>query len=63
MILILEIPNADSLDKFRPIILGNLLFKIITNFLADRLSLIATKIIDPHQFGFIKGRCRHPILG
>ena len=56
MILILKIPNANSVDKFHPIVLGNFISKIITKILADRLAPIAARIIDPHQFRFMKDR-------
>ena len=48
MILIPKIQNADTVDKFHPIVLGNFIFKIITKILADRLASIAVRIIDPH---------------
>lgn len=44
------------MDQFRPIALANFLFKIITKILADRLSLIAPRIISDQQHAFIKGR-------
>ena len=56
MVLIPKFPNADSVDQFRPIVLGNFVFKIITKILANRLANVATRIVDPHQFGFIKGQ-------
>ena len=56
MILIPKVPGANSVDKFRPIILSNFIFKIITKIIADRLVIIASKINYPHQFGFVKGR-------
>jgi hypothetical protein len=56
LILIPKTPGADSIDNFRPIALANFQFKIITKILADRLSVIASKIISPQQRGFIPDR-------
>ena len=44
IILVPKVESAISVDQFRPIALGNFLFKVIT------------KIILPNQFGFVKGR-------
>ena len=56
MILIPKVPGANSMDRFRPIILSNFLFKVIAKILADRLGTIAFRIISENQFGFLKGR-------
>ncbi|XP_019425135.1 PREDICTED: uncharacterized protein LOC109334017 [Lupinus angustifolius] len=56
VILIPKSPNADKIEDFRPIALANFQFKIITKVLADRLSLIASRIISPQQKGFIRDR-------
>lgn len=47
---------ADRISDFRSIALANFQFKIITKVFADRLALIAPKIISDLQKGFIKGR-------
>ena len=39
--------GADSIEQYRPIALANFQFKIITKILADRLAIIASKIISP----------------
>ena len=36
--------------------MSNFIFKVITKIIADRLSLLAPKLVSPSQFGFIKGR-------
>ena len=41
---------------------SNFLFKIITKILADRLSTIASRIVCPNQFGFIRGRRIHECI-
>ena len=56
MILIPKVPGANSMDRFRPIILSNFLFKVVTKILTDRLGTIASRIISKNQFGFLKGR-------
>ncbi|KAF3451996.1 hypothetical protein FNV43_RR08092 [Rhamnella rubrinervis] len=42
--------GADSVDKFRPIILGNFLFKVVSKILADRLARTASRIRDLSEF-------------
>lgn len=54
--LIPKFPEAVRIEDFRPISLANFQFKIITKVMADRLSLIAPKVIFAHQRGFVKGR-------
>lgn len=54
--LIPKFPGADQIDCYRPIALTNFKFKVITKILADRLAVIAPKIISVNQRGFIKGR-------
>ena len=56
LVLIPKTENAAVIEKFRPIILGNFIFKICTKILADRLGFLAPTIISKNQFGFVKGR-------
>ncbi|KAL4199078.1 hypothetical protein AMTRI_Chr03g49400 [Amborella trichopoda] len=48
--------GADTLSKFRPICMGNFIFKIIPKILADMLRVIAPKLISEKQGTFLKGR-------
>ncbi|XP_019450480.1 PREDICTED: uncharacterized protein LOC109352716 [Lupinus angustifolius] len=48
VILILKFKEADKVEDFRPIALANFQFKIITKILADRLAIIALKIVSTH---------------
>lgn len=48
--------GAQAMRDFRPISLANFQFKIVTNFLADRLAVIAMRIISTEQQGFIRDR-------
>lgn len=48
-------PNADYIDKFRPIVMGNFLLKVMMKILANCLTSIASRVISSNQFGFIRG--------
>lgn len=48
--------TANSIDAFRPIVLGNFLFKIISKIIADRLGKTAVRIVSENQFGLLLGR-------
>lgn len=53
------IPKPDKpnlVDKFRSISLCNVIYKIITKILANRIHPILDKIIFPYQSAFILGR-------
>ncbi|XP_004306169.1 PREDICTED: uncharacterized protein LOC101307720 [Fragaria vesca subsp. vesca] len=54
--LIPKVQEADVITQFQPIAMANFSFKIITHILADRLAPIASRIILPNQFAFLKGR-------
>ncbi|KAK3183588.1 hypothetical protein Dsin_030874 [Dipteronia sinensis] len=56
IVLLPKLKDSISIDKFRLIVLSNLLFKIFSKLLADRLAQIAARIVSPHQFGFIRDR-------
>ena len=53
------IPKTDkplTFDDFRPISLCNLVYKIITKILSNRMKPILSKRITKEQFGFLLGR-------
>lgn len=54
--LIPKVENADVLESFHPIVLGNFLFEVISKIISSQLGLITRRIISPNQFGFIKVR-------
>jgi hypothetical protein len=54
--LIPKVPDADVIQKFRPICLLNVSYKILTKNLAIRLGLIIHKVITDTQTAFIKDR-------
>ncbi|XP_019465329.1 PREDICTED: uncharacterized protein LOC109363519 [Lupinus angustifolius] len=62
VVLIPKFPGADRIEDLRPIALANFQFKIISKVLADRLAIIAPKIISTNQRGFIKGRHIHDCI-
>ena len=47
--------GADSPDKFRPISLCNVVLKIITKVLENRLKFLPPSLISPEQTGFVEG--------
>jgi hypothetical protein len=49
-------PDADRIQKYRPICLLQVLFKIFTKVLTIRAIPIMNKVIHPCQTAFIKGR-------
>jgi len=44
------------MKDYRPIVVANFKFKIISNILANWLVLVAARIISPNQYGFAQGR-------
>ena len=48
--------NANSVKKFRPISLCNVLYKVISKLLTNRLKQVLNKLISPRQTTFILGR-------
>jgi hypothetical protein len=54
--LIPKVPDANVVQKFRPICLLNVSYKILTKILANRLRLIIHKVISDTQIDFIKDR-------
>jgi hypothetical protein len=54
--LVPKVSNALTIQKFRPICLLNVSYKILTKLLADRLGLVIHKIIADTQTAFIRDR-------
>ncbi|KAK9921034.1 hypothetical protein M0R45_029564 [Rubus argutus] len=56
LILIPKLGDSECVTDYRPIALANFVFKIFTKIVADRLGLIASRIVSPNQSAFIQGR-------
>ncbi|XP_059631052.1 uncharacterized protein LOC132273949 [Cornus florida] len=54
--LIPKVGNAKKLGEFIPIALCNLLYKVITKIMANRLSVVLSSLVGPEQSAFMKGR-------
>lgn len=51
-----------KVGDFRPIVLNNFLFKIITKVFSSRLNAVAASIVSRNQFGFIANRHIHDAI-
>ena len=49
-------PGADDIKDFRPISLVSGMYKFIVKMLANRLSVVLSKVVSPYQNAFVKGR-------
>ena len=48
--------GEDTPDKFRPIALCNIIYKIISKVIANKLKPLLPVLISPEQSGFMEGR-------
>lgn len=48
--------NTITPDKFRPIALCNVIYKVITKVIENRLKPMLSMLISPEQSGYVKGR-------
>ena len=58
-----KIQGVESIKDYRPIVVVNFKFKIISKILADRLALVAARIISPNQYEFVQGRQIRDCIG
>jgi hypothetical protein len=56
IILIPKIKDANTIRQYHPICLLNVIFKIITKVLTNRLTFVTDKVIHSSQTSFIPGR-------
>jgi len=54
--LIIKQEEANTLAKFRPIALCNVIYKIISKVIANRLKPILLSLISEEQSGYVEGR-------
>lgn len=56
IVLIPKVPYPETLKDFRPISLCNVIYKVVSKCLVNRLRPLLDSIISPHQSAFIPGR-------
>lgn len=60
--LIPKVANSIRITDFRPISIGNFIYKVYTKIIASRLGSFIGDILAPAQFDFILGIVSTPVL-
>jgi hypothetical protein len=63
LVLIPKDSSPTSFDDFRPISLCNLIYKIISKVISNRIKPILGRSLSAEQLGFLKGRRIHDAIG
>ena len=57
LVLIPKVAYPKLINQFRPISLYNILYKLLSRIIMQRLKPFMTEVINPCQAGFVPGRC------
>lgn len=56
LVLILKVDNLSLVGQFRPSSLCNVMYKLISKIMTERLKLVVSKLISPYQLAFVPER-------
>ena len=62
LVLIPKVPHPEIMGDFRPISLCNVIYKLITKIIVNRIKPFMFTIISPNQCSFVLGRLTSTIL-